>query len=186
MVAVTPIDGVTWQPRRQEGRLMINAFVFILKPGLLELRRKSATGQCATGQALHSDSMNQLLLHVAAEWFHRLSFFCLALPGVCVHLLNHMIYHSFDKVSCQNCDASAKHFRPVYEKKLRVNTLRFLRNKKKKKKKKRNSEDCVQNSSIRLIKIYFLSEFLQRRRGDWSHLERRSLLTLINTHQFND
>lgn len=46
---------------------MINAFVFILKPGLPELRKKSATGQCATGQALHSDSMNQLLLHVAAE-----------------------------------------------------------------------------------------------------------------------
>lgn len=181
MVAVTPIDGVTWQPRRQEGRLMINAFVFILKPGLSELRKKSATGQCATGQALHSDSMNQLLLHVAAEWFHRLSFFCLALPGVCVHRLNHMIYHSLDKVSCQNCDASAKHFRSVYEEKLRVNTLSFFE-----KKKKWNSEDCVQNSSIRLIKIYFLSEFLQRRGGDWSHLERRSLLTLINTHQFND
>lgn len=130
MVAVTPIDGVTWQPRRQEGRLMINAFVFILKPGLPELRKKSATGQCATGQALHSDSMNQLLLHVAAEWFHRLSFFCLALPGVCVHRLNHMIYHSLDKVSCQNCDASAKHFRSVYEEKLRVNTLSFFEKKK--------------------------------------------------------
>ena len=31
MVAVTPIDGVTRQPRRQEGRLMINAFVFIFE-----------------------------------------------------------------------------------------------------------------------------------------------------------